>query len=76
MADVRHMDRTDSPSRRRVVVVTGASAGIGRAIAQEFGRNGWRVALLARGEDGLQAARAEVDYLLGRLARRDSRAAF
>lgn len=52
-------------SRRRVVVITGASAGIGRAIAQEFGRNGWRVALLARGEDGLQAARAEVERLGG-----------
>ena len=55
----------DGWSRWRVVVVTGASAGIGRAIAQEFGRQGWRVALLARGEHGLQAARAEVEQLGG-----------
>lgn len=47
--------------RRRVAVVTGASAGVGRATAIEFGRNGWRVALLARGVDGLQGAREEVE---------------
>jgi NAD(P)-dependent dehydrogenase (short-subunit alcohol dehydrogenase family) len=51
--------------RRPVVVVTGASAGIGRAIAQEFGRHGWRVALLARGVDGLAGARREVEELGG-----------
>jgi NAD(P)-dependent dehydrogenase (short-subunit alcohol dehydrogenase family) len=44
----------------RVVVVTGASAGIGRATAKAFGARGDRVALLARGEDGLAAAAAEV----------------
>ncbi len=36
--------------RRRTVVVTGASAGLGRAIAGAFGEEGARVALLARGE--------------------------
>ena len=50
---------------RRVVVVTGASAGIGRAVAQEFARHGWRVALLARGADGLEGARADVERLGG-----------
>ncbi|WP_427913526.1 SDR family oxidoreductase [Ramlibacter sp. MMS24-I3-19] len=48
-----------------VAVVTGASAGIGRAIVREFARHGWRVALLARGIDGLQGARAEVEALGG-----------
>ncbi len=43
-----------------VAVVTGASAGIGRAIAQEFAGHGWRVALLARGLDGLHGAAADV----------------
>src|SRR6185437_9530034 len=49
-------DRTEP----RTVVVTGASAGIGRATAVAFGRCGDRVALLARGEAGLAAARDEV----------------
>ena len=45
----------------RVVVVTGASAWVGRAAAVEFGRRGDRVALIARGERGLAAAAAEVE---------------
>ncbi|MFI0357541.1 SDR family oxidoreductase [Actinomadura sp. 9N407] len=44
----------------RVVVVTGASGGIGRAAARAFGERGDRVALLARGETGLKAAADEV----------------
>jgi NAD(P)-dependent dehydrogenase (short-subunit alcohol dehydrogenase family) len=51
--------------RARVVVVTGASAGIGRAVAREFGRHGWRVALLARGEEGLEGACEEISRLGG-----------
>jgi NAD(P)-dependent dehydrogenase (short-subunit alcohol dehydrogenase family) len=43
------------------VVVTGASAGIGRATAVEFGRRGARVALLARSVEGLEDARGEVE---------------
>jgi short-subunit dehydrogenase len=44
-----------------VVVVTGASAGVGRATAREFGKHGAKVALLARGEEGLEAARKEIE---------------
>src|SRR6478609_8820338 len=40
----------------RVVVITGASGGIGRASAEEFARRGDRLALIARGESGLAAA--------------------
>ena len=47
----------------RVVVVTGASAGVGRATARAFAASGADVALLARGSDGLKAARAEVEAL-------------
>jgi NAD(P)-dependent dehydrogenase (short-subunit alcohol dehydrogenase family) len=50
----------------RVVVVTGASAGIGRASAQQFAERGDTVALLARGEAGLEGARADVERLGGR----------
>ncbi|CAN5871610.1 SDR family oxidoreductase [soil metagenome] len=44
-----------------VVVVTGASAGVGRAVAREFGKHGAKVALLARGEEGLEAAKSEIE---------------
>ncbi|MEO7059691.1 MAG: SDR family NAD(P)-dependent oxidoreductase, partial [Lapillicoccus sp.] len=43
----------------RVVVVTGASGGIGRASVAEFARRGDRIALIARGKTGLDAAAAE-----------------
>ncbi|MGH9326924.1 MAG: SDR family oxidoreductase [Terriglobia bacterium] len=48
------------------VVVTGSSAGLGRAIAKEFGKRGASVALLARGKEGLDAAAAEVKAVGGK----------
>ena len=46
-----------------VVVVTGASAGVGRATVRKFARHGARIGLVARGIDGLEAACREVEEL-------------
>ena len=46
---------------RRVVVITGASAGVGRATAIAFAERGWAVALLARNRDRLESARRDVE---------------
>lgn len=48
-----------------VVVITGASAGVGRATVRRFAREGARIALLARGREGLEAAAREVEELGG-----------
>lgn len=49
----------------RTVVITGASAGIGRAVASGFGGRGDRVGLVARGKAGFEAARKEIEELGG-----------
>jgi NAD(P)-dependent dehydrogenase (short-subunit alcohol dehydrogenase family) len=49
------------PQRAPIVVITGASGGIGRATAVAFGRRGWRVGLLARNEEALEGARRDVE---------------
>jgi NADP-dependent 3-hydroxy acid dehydrogenase YdfG len=49
-----------STAARRVVVITGASAGVGRATARAFAKEGAAIALLARGHAGLQAAAKDV----------------
>jgi short-subunit dehydrogenase len=46
---------------RGTVVITGASAGIGRAAVRRFAAAGYQVGLIARGRDGLEAAAAEVE---------------
>jgi NAD(P)-dependent dehydrogenase (short-subunit alcohol dehydrogenase family) len=57
---------TRPPSRSRVVVITGASAGVGRATARAFAARGADVGLLARGQEGLAGAAADVERLGGR----------
>ncbi len=50
-----------SNSNRDVVVITGASAGVGRAAAQAFGERKCRVGLIARGLKGLEGAKQDVE---------------
>ena len=50
-------------SMGQVVVITGGSAGIGRAAAQAFAGKGYAIGLIARGEERLQAAKAELEGL-------------
>jgi NADP-dependent 3-hydroxy acid dehydrogenase YdfG len=51
---------TSSP---QVVVITGASAGVGRATAHRFARAGWCIGLIARDRDALEAVKREVEEL-------------
>lgn len=57
------MDNSNESARtsKGVVVITGASAGVGRACARTFAENGYDVALLARGREGLEGAKKEVE---------------
>lgn len=53
----------DSRLKGKIVVITGASAGIGRATVREFARHGANLGLLARGREGLEGARREAEAL-------------
>jgi NAD(P)-dependent dehydrogenase (short-subunit alcohol dehydrogenase family) len=59
-------DSSLSSDRPEVIVVTGASAGLGRAIVRAFAKQGAHIGLLARGRDGLEGARREVEGLGGK----------
>jgi NAD(P)-dependent dehydrogenase (short-subunit alcohol dehydrogenase family) len=52
---------SNNGNRQEVVVITGASAGVGRATARAFAKRGARIGLLARGKDGLEGACADVE---------------
>ncbi|MDO9395730.1 MAG: SDR family oxidoreductase [Herbiconiux sp.] len=54
------MHSTPTPARPGVAVVTGGTAGLGRATARALAGRGWDVAVLARGTDGLEATVAEI----------------
>lgn len=56
-----NQDNNDQGSQKRVVVITGASVGVGRACARAFAEKGYDVALLARGKESLQGAKEEVE---------------
>ena len=52
--------------KAKVVVVTGASAGVGRAVVREFARDGASIGLIARGVKRLEAAKQEAEELGGK----------
>ena len=52
-------------SNPEVVAITGATSGVGRAVAERFAREGAKIALLARGREGLDATAKEVERLGG-----------
>lgn len=55
------MSRIIKELKGKIVVITGASGGAGRAAAKEYGRHGCKVVLLARGIEGLKGAQKEVE---------------
>jgi short-subunit dehydrogenase len=46
---------------KRTIAITGASAGVGRAIANTFAQRGWQVAALARGDEGLLGTQQAIE---------------
>ena len=58
--------RARATHRPETVVITGASAGLGRATARAFAAHGARIGLIARGVDGLAATKGEVEQAGGR----------
>src|SRR6266540_3827536 len=60
------MFRGPMNDQAEVVVITGATAGVGRATVREFARRGACIGLLARDPDGLEITRKEVEALGGR----------
>ena len=57
---------TSNTNTSEVVVITGASAGVGRAIVRAFAKRGASIGLLARGEAGLEGAKHDVEELGGK----------
>lgn len=55
------MARLDRP----VIMVTGASAGVGRAVVRRFAKDGARIGLIARGREGLEGAARDVEAVGG-----------
>jgi NAD(P)-dependent dehydrogenase (short-subunit alcohol dehydrogenase family) len=54
---------TRNSGRPDVVVITGCSAGVGRAVAQRFAKAGCRIGLVSRNEERLQQVKREVETL-------------
>ena len=55
----------DQTFKDKVIVITGASGGVGRATAWEFAKQGAKIVLLARGQEQLDGTRREVEQYGG-----------
>nr|WKN38568.1 SDR family oxidoreductase [Tunicatimonas sp. TK19036] len=55
--------KPETSLRGKVVVITGASAGVGRATVREFAKYGTKIGLLARGKEGLNGAQKDAEAL-------------
>ncbi|MCA1670258.1 MAG: SDR family NAD(P)-dependent oxidoreductase, partial [Thermomicrobia bacterium] len=56
----------DGSRKPEVVVITGASAGVGRATVQAFAKRGAHIGLVARGKDGLEGAKRDAEAVGGK----------
>jgi NAD(P)-dependent dehydrogenase (short-subunit alcohol dehydrogenase family) len=65
-SELRRANNGRVRARPEIVVITGASAGVGRAAVRAFARRGAHIGLLARGRDGLEGARQDVEALGGK----------
>lgn len=58
---LRSIFQSKKSSKSKVIMVTGASAGVGRAVVRELAEPGVTLGLIARGRDGLEGARKEAE---------------
>src|SRR5215467_14020934 len=64
-SELRRVSNGQVRTRPEIVVITGASAGVGRATVRAFARRGAHIGLVARGRDGLEGACKDVEALGG-----------
>lgn len=65
LIEVNEDNSAKGRNTKKVVVITGASAGLGRAIARRFAQDGAKIGLIARSLEGLQGAKSDVEKLGG-----------
>ena len=64
--ELKEINENEPQKKPEVVVITGASAGLGRAIVRRFAQDGACIGLVARGKDGLEGAKKDVENFGGK----------